>query len=143
MREEGGGKEEMRQNMREEGGGREEMRQNGREEVRMNKSKEGREKGWKKRWEEGGRGEERRDEKGGEWRERKEDQERGKRQYIREVESKECKRIVKVHTYKDGGECAGWLRVNTKNSTFIAFSLCEHTTHQESGSSVAHKAPLR
>ena len=31
--------------MREEGRGREEMRQNGREEVRMNKSKEGREKG--------------------------------------------------------------------------------------------------
>lgn len=31
--------------MRDEGGGREEMRQNGREEVRMNKSKEGREKG--------------------------------------------------------------------------------------------------
>ena len=31
--------------MRDEGGGREEMRQNGREEVRMNKSKEEREKG--------------------------------------------------------------------------------------------------
>ena len=49
--------------------------------------------------EEGGRGEERRDEKGEEWRERKEVQERGQRQYIREVESRECRRIVKVHTY--------------------------------------------